>query len=220
MGTSSNQLLIIGENDLTGGCVRLNRNFQLIQSQISTLKSSASTSAATSSILSLIFVGGNGFQGSLYSASLVATGGAAPYTYAIAGALPPGLSFNGVTGNLTGTPTATGTYTMTGQVTDASGTMTTVPISILISASGAAPTVIFATTLSAPTTVINVTAPSGLETLLIVIITQSSGGGNQITWGSMFVPAPSVNINLDGNAPTRFMFAAIGGNWSVTSIMT
>jgi large repetitive protein len=62
-----------------------------------------------------------------YSASFVASGGTAPYTYAVsAGALPPGLSLASG-GSLTGTPTSAGSYNFTVQATDSTtGTAGTV----------------------------------------------------------------------------------------------
>ncbi|GAB2511943.1 putative Ig domain-containing protein [Lysobacter humi (ex Lee et al. 2017)] len=54
-----------------------------------------------------------------YTQSISATGGAAPYTYAItAGALPPGLALSSA-GTLSGTPTAAGSFGFTVTVTDA-----------------------------------------------------------------------------------------------------
>jgi hypothetical protein len=61
----------------------------------------------------------NGTQGTAYSATVSASGGSAPYTYAItAGALPAGLSLTN--GTLAGTPTASGSFTFTVTATDAS----------------------------------------------------------------------------------------------------
>ncbi len=42
-----------------------------------------------------------------YSVTLAASGGTKPYTWALSGSLPAGLSFSGATGTLSGTPTAT-----------------------------------------------------------------------------------------------------------------
>jgi hypothetical protein len=60
-----------------------------------------------------------GTQGTAYSQALSASGGTAPYTYAItAGALPTGLSLTN--GTLSGTPTVNGTFNFTVTATDAS----------------------------------------------------------------------------------------------------
>src|SRR5688572_12442879 len=49
-----------------------------------------------------------------YSQTITATGGLAPYTFAVtAGGLPPGLSLASGTGVLSGTPTAIGNYSFT-----------------------------------------------------------------------------------------------------------
>ena len=56
-----------------------------------------------------------------YSQTFSATGGTAPYTYAVStGTLPAGLSLNASTGVVSGTPTALGTNTFTVQATDSS----------------------------------------------------------------------------------------------------
>ncbi|KQU78747.1 hypothetical protein ASD12_16220 [Mesorhizobium sp. Root102] len=64
---------------------------------------------------------GNGTVGTAYSDALnAATGGTAPYTYALtAGALPPGVSLSAA-GALSGTPTAEGTYNFSVTATDSS----------------------------------------------------------------------------------------------------
>jgi len=59
--------------------------------------------------------------GEPYSRTLTAGGASAPSSFSIpAGALPPGLSL-AANGNLTGTPTATGSYSFTVRATDANG---------------------------------------------------------------------------------------------------
>jgi hypothetical protein len=56
-----------------------------------------------------------------YSATVTASGGTAPYSYAIStGALPAGLSVNASTGAITGTPTAGGVFNFTVTATDSS----------------------------------------------------------------------------------------------------
>jgi uncharacterized protein with beta-barrel porin domain/carbon monoxide dehydrogenase subunit G len=78
---------------------------------------------------------GAGTSGSAYSATLSATGGSAPYTYAItSGSLPTGLSLNTSTGVISGTPTTDGTSNLTVTVTDANGATGSQPYSITIAA--------------------------------------------------------------------------------------
>jgi len=59
-------------------------------------------------------------QGLAYSATFSASGGVAPYSFSVTGALPPGLSLT-TGGVLSGTPTASGTSTFTVLATDSSG---------------------------------------------------------------------------------------------------
>jgi len=61
----------------------------------------------------------NGTEGQSYRDVVVAEGGRPRYTYAIQqGSLPHGLRLYGKTGSITGTPKASGTYTVTIEVTD------------------------------------------------------------------------------------------------------
>ena len=53
------------------------------------------------------------------SGPITVTGGTGPYTYSIVGTLPAGLTLNTSTGAVTGTPTASGTFSV--KVTDAKG---------------------------------------------------------------------------------------------------
>ncbi|MBO0492204.1 putative Ig domain-containing protein [Pseudomonas sp. Marseille-Q1929] len=92
----------------------------------------------------------NGAQNTAYSTqTITASGGAAPYTFAItSGALPAGLSLSSG-GTLSGTPTASGTYNITVTATDANGVTGARAYSFTISA---APTIsITPTTLPNPT---------------------------------------------------------------------
>lgn len=73
--------------------------------------------------------------GAAYSASVAATGGTPPYTWAvIAGALPPGLSLNASTGAITGTPTSVGVSSATFQATDAAAAIGSAVLAITVAA--------------------------------------------------------------------------------------
>jgi Putative Ig domain len=59
-----------------------------------------------------------GFVNGSYNEPIVVTGGVAPYTWSSSGSLPPGLSLNPASGQITGVGTAPGTYPFTVQVRD------------------------------------------------------------------------------------------------------
>lgn len=77
---------------------------------------------------------GNGVVSQVYTGNVVASGGTGPYTYAVtAGSLPPGLSLDPATGNITGVPTTVGDFDATITATDSllvTGTAD-LPISII-----------------------------------------------------------------------------------------
>jgi Putative Ig domain/Bacterial lectin len=75
-----------------------------------------------------------GWTGTVYGDTLTESGGTAPFTWSVSsGILPPGISLS-ADGNLSGTPTATGTFSFTVQVTDANSRSATQATSITVSA--------------------------------------------------------------------------------------
>jgi hypothetical protein len=79
----------------------------------------------------------NGAVGTAYSQTVSGSGGTAPYTFTISsGSLPTGLILNGVTGAITGTPGAAGTFTFTITATDAVGCTGSRLYTITIAAAG------------------------------------------------------------------------------------
>lgn len=70
-----------------------------------------------------------------YSQTVAATGGTTPYTWSIsAGALPTSLTINSSSGLISGTPTASGTFSFTVKVTDTNSLTATQALSIIIAA--------------------------------------------------------------------------------------
>jgi|GEM_PF-4497920 len=75
----------------------------------------------------------DGSTGTAYSASLQASGGSSPYTWAIiAGSLPPGLTLNPSSGAISGTPSTAGTFNFTVRATDQVAQSDSKPLSITI----------------------------------------------------------------------------------------
>ena len=94
-----------------------------------TLAISAAVPALTISTASLP----DGVSGVTYLQTLSATGGQAPYTWAISGgALPPGLSLNAA--QINGTPTTSGTFQFTLRLSDAAGRNATKDLAIQVRA--------------------------------------------------------------------------------------
>lgn len=62
-------------------------------------------------------------SGTAYQQAVTTAGGVAPYNYAVSGALPSGVTFDGATGVFSGTPTQAGSFALAVTVTDStSGT--------------------------------------------------------------------------------------------------
>jgi hypothetical protein len=63
----------------------------------------------------------NGTVNATYGAAITTKGGVTPFSWSlVSGALPPGLTLNQTSGQITGVPTQAGTYTFTPQVVDSS----------------------------------------------------------------------------------------------------
>ncbi len=106
-----------------------------------------------------------------YSATLQATGGSPPYTWAIAsGSLPAGLALNASTGTIAGTPTTAGTATFTVRATDAGPPVQSVTKSLSITVG------------PAPLSITTSSLPGGSVGSAYSATLQASGGVTPRTW--------------------------------------
>jgi Putative Ig domain len=127
--------------------------------------------AATLAVSSISLPSGQ--VGKAYTTTLAATGGTTPYTWAVTGTLPAGLSFNTASGVLSGTPSAsTAGVSLTFKVTD-SGTPAQNASRALTLVIVAATPVLTITTVSLP--------PGHVGTAYSTTLT-ASGGTTPYTW--------------------------------------
>jgi hypothetical protein len=128
----------------------------------------------------------NGTNGTAYSATFVATGGTKPYTWAVvSGALPTGLTLDGSTGVISGTPTVLGTFTFSVTVADSASHTATANLSIKVNSS--VPLAILTTS----------PLPDATNGTPYTFTLSATGGTTPYTWSN--VGALPTGLTLDGS---------------------
>ena len=127
----------------------------------------------------------NGQVGTVYTPQTLpsAVGGTGPYTYVATG-LPPGLNFNPVTREITGTPALGGTFTVTVTVTDAAGATATQTYVIIVTV----PAPAAAGTISCPGSSVTLTVNNPVNGVTYNWYAGASGGNVLYTGTSFQTP--------------------------------
>ena len=141
-----------------------------------------------------------GTLGVAYVQTFQATGGNPPYTWKVASGDTGGLTLGAATGDLTGTPQATGTFNFTIQVTDQSGATASQAFSLVVSQ----PTLTITAAGSLPAATAGVSYSQKVPVV-------ASGGTAPYTWSVIAGAVPglsldSASLTLSGTPSTPGSF--------------
>jgi hypothetical protein len=149
----------------------------------------------------------NGTVGTSYSQQLQSSGGTAPITWSVTlGTLPAGLTLNGGTGVISGTPTTAGTSNFTVQAADSSTPqqLASKALSIIVNA--------------APLAITTTTLPNGTVGVAYNTTLQSSGGTPPVTWAVTVGGLPAgLTLNSTTGAITGSPTTTGTSNFTVTA---
>jgi hypothetical protein len=139
----------IAKINLRGLAVAVNTGSSVISAALGALSDSTSAVVQMAPLTITTDALAAGTVGIAYSATLAASGGTPQYTWSrTGGTLPTGVTLNGPTGVISGTPTAAGTFSFTLQVADASSPAQTATksFSIPVGSAGTCPCSVFGNT--------------------------------------------------------------------------
>jgi hypothetical protein len=130
------------------------------------------SAAIPPAVLALTGSAGAGIANVPYTAQFTASGGVAPYAFSIStGTLPTGLTLNGGTGLISGTPTSAATFNFTVRVTDNVGSVAT----------GTAQTVVIGASATVPGAPTSLVGTAGNAQISFAFVAPASTGGSTIT---------------------------------------
>ena len=135
---------------------------------------------------------------------LSATGGIQPYTWSYTGSLPPGLTLTPSTGQISGTPTSTGTFNFTAKVTDSSSPQQSATANLSI-------------TINAALTITTPSLPNGSTNVQYNATVNASGGIQPYSWSitSGSLP-PGLNPSNNNNSLDISGTPTTTGNYTFT----
>nr|WP_100877043.1 putative Ig domain-containing protein [Janthinobacterium sp. 64] len=159
---------------------------------------------------------GNGTINIPYSATISASGGTAPYTFAItSGSLPAGLSLNTATGALSGTPIAIGTANLTISVADDNSVTSSKPYTLVIGVQAPVANAVSAT-VAANSSANPITLSLGGGTATSVTVATAASHGTATASGTAITYTPTAGYS--GTDSFTYTATNAGGTSSAATV--
>jgi uncharacterized repeat protein (TIGR03803 family) len=131
----------------------------------------------------------SGTTGSFYAQSLAASGGSSPLTFSASGSLPPGMTLSS-SGELSGTPSAAGTFSFTVTAIDTTGASASQAYTLAISLA-LSPATLTSWTANQPGYLQTITAPGGSGTITFTLAAGSLPTGLTLSSSGLLSGTPT-----------------------------